>query len=233
MMEKAPSPESHNPIVIRVLLVDDQILTRIGLRMILQTEKDIMIVGEAANGREAVDMVLALRPEVVLMDLRMPESDGIDATQTIKQRCPRTQVLILSVYADLELFRKAAAAGAVGYVLKDITPANLVNAIRAVHNGKTMINPTIARQMVESLVSHDRASADTACRRLRELTDRDIEVLAGVTQGLADKEIAAKLFLSESTVKTHLRAIYRKLGLRNRAHAATFAIENNLVTKFR
>lgn len=219
--------------VIRVLLVDDQILTRMGLRMMLQPENDIEIVGEAANGREAIEKVRALSPEVVLMDLRMPESDGIEATQAIRQRWPTTQVLMISVYADLELFRKAAAAGAVGYVLKDTTPASLVNAIRAVRNGKTLINPAIARQMVENLVNRDRASAESTSRRLRDLTERDIEVLAGVTQGLGDKEIAAKLFLSESTVKTHLRAIYRKLGLRNRAHAATFAIENNLVTRFR
>ncbi|HEX2712270.1 MAG TPA: response regulator transcription factor, partial [Candidatus Acidoferrales bacterium] len=211
MIAKTPTSDLHGSTAIRVLVVDDQILTRMGLRMMLQPEKDIEIVGEAANGREAIEKVLALSPEVVLMDLRMPESDGIEATLAIRQRCPTTQVLILSVYADLELFRKAAAAGAVGYVLKDITPANLVNAIRAVRNGKTMINPAVAMQMVENLVNRDRASTESAYRGVRELTERDIEVLAGVTQGLADKEIAAKLFLSESTVKTHLRAIYRKL----------------------
>lgn len=218
---------------IRVLLVDDQILTRMGLRMILQSEKDIEIIGEAGNGREAVEKVLTLNPEVVLMDLRMPECDGIEATQAIRQQSPGTHVLILSVYADLELFQKAAAAGAIGYVLKDITPANLANAIRALHDGKTMINPKIARQMVENLLNRDRASTNGAFSRLRELTERDVEVLAGVTQGLSDKEIASKLFVSESTVKTHLRGIYRKLRLRNRAQAATFAIENNLVTRFR
>lgn len=217
---------------IRVLLVDDQILTRLGLRMILQPEKDIEIVGEAENGRDALEKSVALSPEVVLMDLRMPGGDGIEATRAIKQRCPRTQILILTVYADLELFRKAVAAGAVGYVLKDITPANLASAIRAVHNGKTMINPTLVRQMVDALSGNNSIAAINASRGLHGLTQREIEVLAGIVQGLSDKEIASKLFLSESTVKTHLRAIYHRLKLRNRAQAAAFAVENNLLTRF-
>lgn len=217
---------------IRVLIVDDQILTRLGLRMILQQEKDIEIVGEAENGRDALEKSVALSPEVVLMDLRMPDGDGIEATRAIRQRCPHTHILIFTVYTDMELFRKAVAAGAVGYVLKDITPADLASAIRAVHNGKTMINPTIVRQMVDALSGNNALAPTNAVRRLHGLTQREIEVLAGIAQGLSDKEIASKLFLSESTVKTHLRAIYHRLKLRNRAHAAAFAVENNLPTRF-
>ncbi len=214
---------------IRVLLVDDQILTRIGLRAIIEDARDIEIVGEAEDGREAVTRALELRPDVVLMDLKMPGGDGIEATRAIRQRHPETQILVLSVYGDRDLFRKAAAAGAAGYVLKDISPANLTNAIRSVHHGKAIINPGIARQLLEDMAGNGLA-VDTARRRPHGLTDREIEVLIEVTRGLSDKEIGSKLFLSESTVKSHLRAIYRRLGLRNRAQAAAFVIEKNLLS---
>lgn len=213
---------------IRVFLVDDQILTRIGLRAILEGLRDIEIVGEAENGREALTRVLELRPDVVLMDLKMPGGDGIEATRKIKQRCSETQILVLSVYGDRDLFRKAAAAGATGYVLKDISPANLANAIRSVHGGKTIINPGIARHLLEEMAGGG-LTVDTAKRRPYGLTDREIEVLIEVSRGLSDKEIGSKLFLSESTVKSHLRAIYRRLRLRNRAQAAVFAIEKDLL----
>lgn len=213
---------------IRVLLVDDQILTRMGLREVLKDAQGIEIVGEAENGQEAVARTLELKPDVVLMDLKMPGGDGIEATRAIRQRCPKTQVLILSVYADQELFRSAAAAGAAGYILKDISPMNLASAIRAVQQGKAIINPELARRLLEDFAGHDGAT-ETARRRPHGLTDREIEVLAEVTRGLSDKEIAAKLYLSESTVKSHLRAIYRRLRLRNRAQAAAFVMEKNLL----
>ncbi len=213
---------------IRVLLVDDQILTRMGLRAVLKDAAGLEIAGEAENGREAVARAIELTPDVVLMDLKMPGGDGIEATRAIKQRCPGTQVLILSVYADQDLFRQAAAAGAAGYVLKDISPANLISAIRAVHQGKAIINPGLARQLLEDLAGSDRAE-EAARRRPYGLTEREIEVLVEVARGFSDKEIASKLYLSESTVKSHLRAIYRRLRLRNRAQAAAFVMQKNLL----
>ena len=214
---------------IRVLLVDDQILTRLGLRMVLQPEKDIEIVGEAEHGRDALEKTIALNPEVDLIHLSMPHGGGIEATRAITERCQGTQILILSTHVDLELFHRTVAAGVVGYVLKDITSANLANAIRAVHSGMTIIIPTIVKQIVDALTSEKYASQSKTGGRLRGLTEREIEVLMGLTQGLSDKEIASKLFLSESTVKTHLRTIYHRFKLRNRAQAAAFAVENNFL----
>jgi DNA-binding NarL/FixJ family response regulator len=213
---------------IRVLLVDDQPLSRFGVKALLMSEPDIEIVGEAENGHAAIERAVALAPDLVLMDIFMPSGDGVEATRAIKQRCPKTQVLILTVHAEIDLFRQAAAAGAAGYVLKDISPANLANAIRAVHSGKTMINPSIARHLVNDFSSSGRTPAISAARRLHGLTQREIDVLLQVAEGLTDKEIALQLFLSEATVKGHLRSIYHKLKLRNRAQAAVFAIENNL-----
>lgn len=213
---------------IRVLLVDDHLVTRLGLHAILRDAQGIEIAGEAENGREAVARALELSPHVVLMDLKMPAGNGIEATRAIKQQCPDIQVLILSIYADQDLFRRAAAAGAAGYILKDISPVNLISAIRAVHQGKAIINPGLARQLLDDMAGRGAAS-ESARRRPYGLTEREIEVLVEVTRGLSDKEIAAKLFLSESTVKSHLRAVYRRLSLRNRAQAAAFVMEKNLL----
>lgn len=217
---------------IRVLLVDDQVLFRHGVKAALQPERDIDVVGEADNGNDAVSKTVSLHAQLVLMDLVMPGGDGIAATRAIRQRCPETQVLVLSAYSDAELLRKAAEAGAVGYVLKDISPTNLANAIRAAHGGRTMLSPVIARKMMLHFFhnqgnNHQRGAAS----RLdgHGLTERELDVLTGVAQGLSDKEIAANLFLSEATVKANLRGLYRKLSLRNRVQAAAFAVERGLL----
>lgn len=215
--------------MIRVLVVDDHALMRQGIRATVKGEGDIEVVGEAGSGQDAVEQVAALSPDVVLMDVMMPGGDGIEATRTIKQRSPNTQVLVITVYADQELFRKAVEAGAAGYVLKDISPANLVKAIRAVHSGKTMINPALARKMVDYLFTIGNGPSSAGASRGHGLTERETDVLIGVAQGLSNKEISSKLFMSESTVKTHIRGIYYKLKLRNRAQAATFAIEKGLL----
>lgn len=215
--------------MIRVLIADDQMLARQGLRVFLQSTKDVEVVGEAANGREAVKKALSLRPHVVLMDVMMPEMDGIDAARVIHERVPEAQVLMITVYADQDLLHKAVKSGAVGYVLKDISPEDLVRAIRSVHNGKSTINPQLARKMVELLRDVGQISKTTAVRKLHGLTLREVEVLTLVARGLGDKEIALKLYLSESTVKTHLRSVYQRLNVRNRAQAAAFAVEHGLV----
>lgn len=216
---------------IRVLLADDHVLTRQGLRALLAREPDIEVVAEASSGPEAVELAVRHQPDVVLMDVVMEGGDGIEATRAIRQRCPKTQVLILTVYADHDLFHRAVAAGAVGYVLKDISPQNLVNAVRAVQAGKTMVNPGILRKLVEEMQRRAEEQGVIGIQRRHGLTEREIDVLLAVSQGLSDKEIAARLFLSESTVKTHLRSIYHKLGVRNRAQAAAWAVEKGLAAR--
>lgn len=224
--EKAAS-RSAGPI--RVFLIDPHPLLRHGLRMLLGSEGDIEIVGEADRPASGVEEVAASKPDVVLMEIAAPAADGIGAIRAIKTRCPGTQVLVLTAQTDQEIFREAAAAGAVGYVLKDISPVNLSNAIRAVQSGATMINPVLARQMVEGLAQDAAAAAGGAPRRPHRLTPRETNVLVEVALGLSDKEIAVKLALSESRVKNCLRALYGRLNLRNRAHAAAFAVRRGLV----
>lgn len=216
---------------IRVLLADDHLLTRQGVRALLAREPDIEVVAEASSGPEAVELAVRHQPDVVLMDVVMGGGDGIEATRMIRQRCPKTQVLILTVYADQELFQRAVAAGAVGYVLKDISPQNLTNAIRAVHSGKTMVNPGILRRLVEEMQRRSEEQGISGIRRAHGLTEREVDVLLALSEGYSDKEIAARLYLSESTVKTHLRSIYQKLGVRNRAQAAAWAVEKGLARK--
>lgn len=217
------------PDPIRVFLIDPQALLRHGLRMLLGAAGDIDIVGEAGAASSAIDDVAAAKPDVVLMDIPAPAADGIGAIRAIKARCPGAQVLVLTAQSDQEVFREAASAGAVGYVLKDISAANLSNAIRAVQSGATMINPVLARQMVEGLAQDEAAAAGGAPRRPHRLTPREMNILVEVALGMSDKEIAVKLSLSESRVKNCLRALYARLNLRNRAHAAAFAVRRGLV----
>jgi DNA-binding NarL/FixJ family response regulator len=215
---------------IRVFLIDPHALLRHGLRMLLASEGDIEIVGEADTGAAAIDHVAAGNPDVVLMDIAAPGANGIGTIRLIKERCPTTQVLVLTAQSDAEIFREAAAAGAVGYILKDISPTNLSNAIRAVYGGATMINPVLARQMVEGIAQDESAPAGGGMpRRAHRLTPRETNILVEVAQGLSDKEIAAKLGLSESRVKNCLRTLYGRFNLRNRAHAGAFAVRRGLV----
>ncbi len=213
---------------VRVMLVDDHEIITAGLRVILQAEHDIAVVGKASGVKEAVRKATELKPDVVLMDVKLSDGSGIDATKQIKESSPDTQVLILTVYDDQDTVLKAVQAGAIGYVLKDIPPENLVRAIRSVHSDRTMINPVIARKLVERLATTEREAVLFNFRRGPGLTEREIEVLKGVAAGLSDKEIALKLFLSEPTVKSHLRSVYQKLRIHNRAQAAAYAVKNGL-----
>jgi DNA-binding NarL/FixJ family response regulator len=214
-------------VAIRTLLADDQVLARMGIRVLLEDAREIEIVGEASSGREAIALARDLRPDVVLMDVKMGDGDGIEATRTIREVCPTTQVLMLSVYGDPRLLQRAASAGAAGYVLKDVLPVELIAAIKAVHGGKSMIAPDMARQLMDQFAVG--GAGDAARRGPSGLTEREMQVLVEVARGLGDKEIATKMCLSESTVKSHLRSVYRRLGIKNRAHAAAHAIEQNLV----
>jgi DNA-binding NarL/FixJ family response regulator len=213
---------------VRVLLVGEQSLIRQGLKAMLQLEADIDVVGEVRKGKDAVDKARALQPDVVLMNIATSTEDGVSNTRAIKQCSPNTHVLVLTPQPDQSLFRQAMAAGATGYELTDISPSHLANAIRAVHGGKIAINQSVIRQMAEKLASHDPSAPGLI--QPRNLTQREAQILAKVAQGLSDKEIAAKLFLSEATVKSHLRIVYTKLGIHNRVQAAALAVQNGLLT---
>ena len=204
---------------IRVFLADDQALVRSGFRMLIGAEDDLEVVGEAADGEEALARVAALAPDVVLMDLRMPKLDGAGATARIVAEHPGTRVLVLTTYdTDADIVR-AVEAGATGYLLKDTPRLQLVEAVRAAARGETVLAPGVAARLVSRL----RAPASEA------LTPREVEVLAQVARGLSNAEIGRVLFIGEATVKTHLLRVFAKLGVDDRTRAVTVAMERGLL----
>jgi len=215
----------------RVVIADDQALVRTGFRMIL-TARGIDVVGEAADGVEAVAAVLALRPDVVLMDIRMPNMDGLEATRRVVAQVPRCRVLMLTTF-DLDRYVYAAlAAGASGFLLKDVTPEHLAAAVRLVDTGDALLAPSITRRLVERFASdaHGPATHPKALHRdLGALTPRELEVLTLMGRGLSNADLATELTLSEATVKTHVARIFAKLSLRDRAQAVVLAYETGLV----
>ena len=214
---------------LRVVVADDQALVRTGFRMIL-TVDGIEVVGEATNGAEAIDAVRRTLPDVVLMDIRMPEMDGLEATRRILTGATNEPRVIILTTFDLDHYVYAAlSAGASGFLLKDVTPEHLVAAVRMVRSGDALLAPAITRRLVERFASR---SADTAAihRDLSALTPRELEVLRLLAQGLSNAELAARLHLSEATVKTHVARILGKLGLRDRVQAVVVAYETGLVS---
>jgi DNA-binding NarL/FixJ family response regulator len=210
--------------VIRVLLADDQELVRTGFRKILESEDDLEVVGEAADGAEAITRAHALHPDVVLMDIRMPRLDGIAAARELSGR---TRVLMLTTFDLNEYVYEALRAGASGFLLKDAPAAELVAGIRVVARGDALLAPSITRHLIEEFSSRPRP--DEADARLADLTAREVEVLRLVARGLSNGEIAKELFLADATVKTHVGHILRKLGLRDRVQAVVAAYESGLV----
>ena len=206
---------------IRILVADDHLIIRQGLRLILETEPDLLLVGEASDGAEALDLVEKFHPDVVLMDLRMPGMDGLTAIQKLRITHPEVAVVILTTFNEDELMRKGLGLGARGYLLKDTDRGTLFNTIRAAARGETLLKPEILEKLLEKTFPESK-SIDT--ENLIELTDREIEVLAAVAQGERSKEIAYKLGITERTVKAHLSNIYSKLGVDSRAAAVSEAM---------
>jgi DNA-binding NarL/FixJ family response regulator len=213
--------------VISVVVADDQALVRGGFQLILDGQDDIEVVGQAENGREAVALVRQLRPEVVLMDVRMPVLDGIAATRHIVAEELPTKVLVLTTFDNDEVVYDAMRAGASGFLLKSAPPGRLVEGVRVVADGDALLAPTITRRLVEEFVRRPRPGSDTP--RLADLTDREREVLVDIAHGLSNGEIAAHFVVSEATVKTHVNRIFQKLSVRDRVHAVVFAYETGLV----
>jgi DNA-binding NarL/FixJ family response regulator len=215
-----------------VLIADDQALVRRGFRMILEIEPDIEVVGEASDGEEAVARCRELHPDVVLMDVRMPVLDGIDATRRLSEdaACAGTRVVMLTTFDMDEYVYEALQAGASGFLLKDVEPELLVAGIHAVHAGDSLLAPSVTRRMIESFLSAPRVRDPEARRTLGLLTRREREILLLLARGLTNAEIAAELFVSETTVKTHVGRILMKLELRDRVQVVIFAYESGLVT---
>ena len=213
---------------IRVLVVDDQSLVRAGFRLVLENHADLEVVGEASNGNEAIHSAGRLEPDVVLMDIRMPELDGIAATREITKR-HSARVLVLTTYDLDEYVYDALQAGASGFLLKDTPPEQLADGIRAVAAGEALLAPTVTRRLIEEFA---RIGPSRRARpaELDELTPRELEVLQLLARGMSNAEIAAALVLSGTTVKTHVTRVLMKLGLRDRVQAVVLAYESGLVT---
>ncbi len=216
---------------IKVLLVDDQPLLRMGFRLILEGEDDLTVVGEASNGGEALAAVGRLAPDVVLMDVRMPVMDGIEATAKISASAAKARVIILTTF-DLDEYAFAGLqAGASAFLLKDVAPAELVNAVRLVASGDAVVAPRVTQRLLENFVrSQPVRTRPPRDPLLDDLTPRELEVAQAIAQGLSNAEIARRLFLSEATVKTHVRRILTKLHLRDRVQVVVYAYETGLVT---
>jgi DNA-binding NarL/FixJ family response regulator len=216
--------------VIRLLLVDDEELVRSGLRMILQSSGDIEVVGEAANGTEAVERVRLHRPDVVLMDIRMPTMDGLAATREVTALPDPPRIIVLTTFELDEYVHTALANGAVGFLLKDTPPRDLLQAVRTVSEGNAMLSPTVTRRLIAEFATRPGAQALRARKQLEALTEREREVVVAVAQGLSNAEIGKRLFMSEATVKAHVSRVLAKLGMSNRVQAAILAHDAGLLS---
>lgn len=214
--------------VITLLIADDEALVRSGLRLIVEAQEDMKVVGEAPDGADAALMVRELSPDVVLMDVSMPVADGIEGTRRIVSSGASTKVLMLTTFDRDAYLYEAMKVGASGYLLKSSPPEQLVNAIRVVAAGDSLVAPSITRRLIEDFVRRPPPGTKIA-PELERLTEREVEVLALIGRGLSNTEIANRLYLSEGTVKSHVNRVFTKLGLRNRAQAVVTAYETGLV----
>ncbi len=216
--------------MIRVAVADDQVLVRSGFAVLLRSAGDIEVVGEASNGREAIELVRAERPDVVLMDIRMPEMDGLEATGIIGAEAPETRVLILTTFDLDEYVFQALRAGASGFLLKDTRPDELLTAVRVLAEGEALLAPTVTRRLIEQFVSQPAPTGPKPNRALETLTERELEVLGAIARGLSNAEIAAELFMSHATAKTHVSRLLTKLDARDRAQLVMIAYEVGVAT---
>jgi len=219
-----------------VLLVDDQALLRMGFRLVVESEPDLEVVGEASDGAVALEQVAALAPDVVLMDVRMPGTDGIEATRRVVAEHPSSRVLVLTTFDVDEYAFAALRAGASGFLLKNARPEELVEAIRTVASGSSVVAPRVLRRLLDLFAPHlptdaDAVRDDGLDPRLRTLTPRETDVLRCVAEGLSNAEVAERLVLSPTTVKTHVGAVLAKLGVRDRVQAVIVAYESGLVPR--
>lgn len=219
---------------VKILVVDDHTLVREGTAKMLELSGEFKVVGQASAAREALDQIKKLNPDVVLMDIKMPGINGIEATRMIKQEWPEVEVIILSMYDEDEYVVEAVKAGATGYLLKDSSQDDLARAIRIVHGGGSLIQPGLARKVLKEFAHLARENTGAAAGMknqilLKELSDREVEVLQYVADGKSNKEIADQLMISEKTVKAHLRSIFRKLEVGDRAQAVAQAMRKGLV----
>jgi len=216
--------------MIRVMLVDDQAMVRAGFRMIVESEDDITVVGEAADGRAAVELAPRCRPDVVLMDVRMPHMDGVEATERITAMPDPPRVLMLTTF-DLEDHVYAALrAGASGFLLKDAPAEQLIDAVRVIARGDALLAPSITRLLIEEIARRPAGDQTAAVEGFADLTERELEVMRLVAKGMSNAEVAAALYLGEATVKTHVGRILAKLALRDRVQVVVVAYESGLVT---
>ncbi|WP_394359764.1 response regulator [Amycolatopsis sp. SB7-3] len=212
---------------VKVLICDDQELVRVGMGMIVTSQDDLTVAGEATNGAEAVEAAEKLRPDLVLMDVRMPVLDGVAATERICRSLPDTRVLMITTF-DLDEYAYAALrAGASGFLVKDAPADEILVAIRGVLRGDSMVSPSVTKRLLDRYLADERDAAESS--RLETLTEREKDVLSLIARGLTNSEIAAKLYIGETTVKTHVGRILAKLSLRDRVHAVVFAYESGLV----
>lgn len=211
---------------IRVLIADDHCMVRQGLKQILELESDIVVVAQASNGREAVELSKEYKPEVILMDINMPVLNGLQAIKELKQEKVDSKIVVLTIHEDREYLFKTLQTGAQGYVLKDAEPSMLIEAIRNVARGETFIQPNMTTQLVKEfnrVTLNEKDKNDES-----NLTSREVEVLDLIAEGMINKEIAQKLYISEKTVKNHVSSIFKKLNVSDRTQAAIYAFKNNL-----
>lgn len=210
---------------IRILIADDHHVVRRGLAFFLKTQKDIEIIGEAGNGREAVELARTLKPDLILMDLVMPEMDGIQATKMIKTEMPEIKIMMLTSFSDQDHVIPALEAGASGYQLKDIEPDELIHCIKKIMSGENQLHPKATSHLLANLSNKENNETNL----IEQLTKRELDVLKEIARGKSNKEIASSLFITEKTVKTHVSNLLGKLELADRTQAALFAVKNQLV----
>jgi len=223
-MEKSLKTEKGEKI--RVFITDDHTLVREGFANMLSLEDDIEVIGQASEAKEAVKKIGELKPDIALMDIKMPGMNGLEATRIIKKEYPDTEVIILSMYDEEDYIRKAVEYGATGYVLKDISREELLRAIKVVNGGGSLIQPSLAKKVLKDLTQRADKSRESY---VKSLTEREIQIIQELSEGNSNKEIADKLFISEKTVKSHLRSIFRKLDVGDRAEAVAYCMRQGWV----